>query len=138
MRIVWGSKLETGVRTIDRQHEELVAMLNELHDAAAEACPSEVLDDVLLRLNGYIAFHFGTEEALMAELPRGDEHVEAHLRQHRVFVEQIANLRRNATGEDQQQAMVELADYLSSWLYQHIQVTDQQLAALLKARPGGR
>ena len=47
MRIRWSSDLETGVRAIDRQHEELIGMLNELDAAHADGCAQAVLDDVL-------------------------------------------------------------------------------------------
>jgi len=133
MRIVWSTKLETGVRTIDLQHEELVGMINELHDANAASSSRLVLDDILQRLNGYVVFHFGTEEGLIANLPSREAHVEQHLQQHRVFVEEIARMRQKA-GTYSGQAMAELADYLSNWLYQHILQTDRQLANLLKVQ----
>lgn len=129
MRINWGTQLETGVRSIDRQHEELIELLNELDAACAAGTEGAMLDDVLARLNTYIIFHFGTEEALMAELEHANAHVEAHQQQHRAFVEHIAVMRRAPT--DGPGALHGLLSYLQDWLLSHILQTDRTLAGLL-------
>lgn len=133
MRFVWSAELETGVRSIDRQHEELVGMLNELQDAHAAGSAQAVLNDVLRRLDAYIAFHFATEEALMADLPPQIAHAEEHLQQHRLFIEQVTQLRQQALNAAPE-TMGQLVDYLTDWLYEHILKTDRKLAALLNAR----
>lgn len=130
MRIEWSRALETGYRTIDLQHEELVCMINELHDANPQQISRLSLDDMLQRLDGYIAFHFGTEESLMTKLPSCAEHIEAHIRQHRLFVDQVAKVRAEG-GDDIALMMREIADFLSDWLYGHILKTDCQLALFL-------
>jgi hemerythrin len=133
MRFVWSAELETGVRSIDLQHEELIGMLNELQDAHAAGSAQTVLHDVLRRLDAYIVFHFATEEALMADLPAHEAHADTHLQQHRLFIEQVSALRQQALS-DGPQAMGQLVDYLTGWLYDHILKTDRKLAALLNAR----
>ena len=137
MRIRWSSDLETGVRAIDRQHEELIGMLNELDAAHAGGCPQSVLDDVLQRLGTYVIFHFGTEEALMAVLPHNEEHARQHRHEHAGFIEKLAGLR--AQGADNgRQTMETLIDYLNEWLYQHILKSDRELAALLNRKQAAR
>lgn len=130
MRIEWSQALETGHRTIDLQHQELVGMINELRDANPLQISQLALDDMLQRLDGYIAFHFGTEESLMARLPAREAHASEHLRQHRLFSDQVAQLRA-VGGDNVAQTLHEIADFLSEWLYQHILKTDCQLAQLL-------
>ena len=137
MRIRWSSDQETGVRAIDRQHEELIGMLNELDAAHAGGCPQSVLDDVLQRLGTYVIFHFGTEEALMAGLPHNEEHARQHCHEHAGFIEKLAGLR--AQGADNgRQTMEALIDYLNEWLYQHILKSDRELAALLNRKQAAR
>lgn len=137
MRIRWSSDLETGVRAIDRQHEELIGMLNELDAAHAGGCPQSVLDDVLQRLGTYVIFHFGTEEALMAGLPHNEEHARQHRHEHAGFIDKLAGLR--AQGADNgRQTMEALIDYLNEWLYQHILKSDRELAALLNRKQAAR
>ena len=137
MRIRWSSDLETGIRAIDLQHEELIGMLNELDAAHAGGCPQSVLDDVLQRLGTYVIFHFGTEEALMAGLPHNEEHARQHRHEHAGFIEKLAGLR--AQGADNgRQTMETLIDYLNEWLYQHILKSDRELAALLNRKQAAR
>jgi hemerythrin len=137
MRIRWSSDLETGVRAIDRQHEELIGMLNELDAAHAGGCPQSVLDDVLQRLGTYVIFHFGTEEALMAGLPHNEEHARQHRHEHAGFIEKLAGLRAQGA-DDGRQTMEALIDYLNEWLYQHILKSDRELAALLNRKQAAR
>lgn len=137
MRIRWSSDLETGVRAIDRQHEELIGMLNELDAAHAGGCPQSVLDDVLQRLGTYVIFHFGTEEALMAGLPHNEEHARQHRHEHAGFIEKLAGLRAQGAN-DGRQTMEALIDYLNEWLYQHILKSDRELAALLNRKQAAR
>jgi hemerythrin len=137
MRIRWSSDLETGVRAIDRQHEELIGMLNELDAAHAGGCPQSVLDDVLQRLGTYVIFHFGTEEALMAGLPHNEEHARQHRHEHAGFIDKLTGLRAQAV-DNGRQTMEALIDYLNEWLYQHILKSDRELAALLNRKQAAR
>ncbi len=137
MRIRWSSDLETGVRAIDRQHEELIGMLNELDAAHAGGCPQSVLDDVLQRLGTYVIFHFGTEEALMAGLPHNEAHARQHRHEHAGFIDKLAGLRAKGA-DDGRQTMEALIDYLNEWLYQHILKSDRELAALLNRKQAAR
>jgi len=133
MRITWGTALETGIRSIDLQHEELIGMLNELDDAHGSGKSQTVLDDVLQRLGTYVAFHFATEEALIVGLPHSERHAEEHLRQHGNFIEQLTKMREQAK-QDGPQTMRYLIDFLNEWLYEHILKTDRKLAALLHSQ----
>ena len=131
MRITWNTNLATGIRSIDLQHEELIGMLNELDAAYISGGDQSVLDDVLQRLGSYVAFHFGTEESLMAGLPRTEQHTEEHLKQHKSFIEQLSQMRAQAK-LDGPGTMIGLIDFLNDWLYEHILKTDRALGALLK------
>ena len=137
MRIRWSSDLETGVRAIDRQHEELIGMLNELDAAHAGGCPQSVLDDVLQRLGTYVIFHFGTEESLMAGLPSQADHARQHRQEHAAFIDKLTGLRAQAV-DNGRQTMEALIDYLNEWLYQHILKSDRELAALLNRKQAAR
>ena len=133
MRIAWSRELETGIRTIDLQHEELIGMINELDDASLARREQIVLEDVLQRLGNYVTFHFNTEEALMAGLSQAESHAAEHLQQHRLFIEQIWKLRAEAEHE-RDETMSELVSFLNSWLYEHILKTDRKLGALLNGQ----
>ena len=133
MRIQWSSDLETGIRAIDLQHEELIGMLNELDAAHSGGCAQSVLGDVLQRLGTYVIFHFGTEESLMASLPHNETHAKQHRQQHADFIEKLSAIRAQAQ-DDGTKTMEALIDYLNEWLYQHILKSDRALAVQLNQK----
>ncbi len=133
MRIRWSSDLETGVRAIDLQHEELIGMLNELDAAHSGGCAQSVLGDVLQRLGTYVIFHFGTEESLMAGLPHNETHARQHRQEHAAFIEKLSGMRAQAQ-DDGTKTMEALIDYLNEWLYQHILKSDRALAVQLNQK----
>lgn len=133
MGIVWSSALETGVRSIDLQHEELIGIINELDAARIAGSSQTLLDGVIQRLESYIIFHFRTEEAMMSGLRLAEKHASEHLQQHHNFVEQIAAIRAKVEGE-YNGSMGELVDFLNTWLYEHILKTDRKLGALLNGQ----
>lgn len=133
MRISWNKELETGIRTIDLQHEELIGIINELDDASLAQRGQSVMEDVLQRLGSYVRFHFTTEEALMAGLAQAEGHAAEHRQQHRLFIEQIGMLRAKAEREHDE-TISALVSFLNSWLYEHILKTDRKLGALLNGQ----
>lgn len=130
MRITWSTDLETGIRSIDRQHQELISMINALTAAHEAGGDASVLDDVMQGLGAYVVFHFGTEAALMAGLPQEAAHTAAHLRQHADFIAQFERMRAEAQGGDQAVGLA-MIDFLNAWLYEHILKTDRTLGALI-------
>lgn len=134
-RIVWNSSLETGIRVIDLQHEELIGMLNELAGALARPDAESVLRDILRRLDAYILFHFSTEENLMRGKPGLQVHAEQHAAQHGAFIARIASLKADAQANPGQCGEA-LLHYLRGWLLEHIMQTDRQLGALLQETTG--
>ena len=108
-------------------------MFNELDAAYIAGGDQSILDDVMQRLGSYVVFHFGTEESLMTSLPRTEGHAEEHLRQHKNFIEQLAQMRVQAK-QDGASTMLGLIDFLNEWLYEHILKTDRCLGILLNTQ----
>lgn len=133
--MTWSAALETGIRTIDLQHEELIALINALDHALAQPEPLPALGELLPHLSAYALFHFGTEEALFVGQPALARHAENHLREHRAFAERIAAVRA-APAADQPAAAGRLNAYLCNWIVEHIQKTDREMAQLLKDATG--
>ncbi len=130
MPIAWTAALATGVRQIDLQHQELIDLINELDAAHVAGRQADALDGVLPRLAAYVLFHFGTEEALMAETDGAAAHAALHAREHRLFAERVVELRADP-GD-----LAGFIDYLKGWLIGHIMKTDHDLAALIRSGSG--
>ncbi len=121
--IHWDNSLSVNVAEIDRQHERLVAMINELNDAMLQGKAKEVLGPILNRLFRYAETHFKTEETYFDRFGYPD--AESHKQEHADFVAKVGDFKtqfdKNLLG-----LSVEVLTYLSSWLRHHIRVVDKQ------------
>lgn len=134
MEIVWNSRYDTGIRSIDLQHRELVEMINGLRKLPDEVPDGTELAALFQRLNQYIIFHFGHEESLMGSSAVSLEHRRQHAVEHASFARELrSRLDRatDATGREERDALVE---YLKTWLLDHILKTDLELARHLDTR----
>lgn len=135
MPLMWSRSLETGIREIDLQHQELLEIGNELERRARDGDLDEAVRMLLPRLVSYVLFHFGTEERLVAGVPSAAAHLAAHVAEHRAFADKVAALREGSPGAGELLAFV---DYLHDWLAGHICHADQELAALARDAQGDR
>lgn len=126
----WDPSLATGNLTVDAQHRELFAAVNELHDAIHEHNDIEVLGGILYRLQRYTAVHFRDEEDLMVEVAYAghDRHHELHLD----LADKTAALAgKYLSGE--LTLGIPLATFLRDWLTDHIGEEDRRLAEHIRA-----
>lgn len=131
MKIMWSPAMETGIRQIDVQHQELVSMINEMDAAYENGQSTAVLDDILPRLTVYALFHFGEEEVLLAQVSEGTPFAEHHQQEHRSFVDEVQRLITSRPRQTDHDLAEVLTLYLSDWLVLHITGTDRALARLL-------
>ena len=64
-KIVWNQSLSVGVEEIDRQHKQLVFILNQLLGMDGLTVDSETISDTLTRMTDYADYHFNSEEGYM-------------------------------------------------------------------------
>lgn len=135
MSIRWSSELETGIRHIDLQHQELVDLINAAAEAHSNGKAQEMLEHLLPTLSAYVVFHFGMEETLMSGSAINADHVAAHRQAHREFTARVESLKQaSAAGNDA--ALSELVIYLQQWLIDHIMKTDKELARQVRFSTG--
>jgi two-component system, NtrC family, sensor kinase len=125
---VWSPLFFTGIESVDTQHHRLVDITNALGDVALGGAEiSEGRLQILFKeLTDYAREHFSDEEALMRQCRLDPRHVEAHVRHHHQFVEQLLSMWR-ARGAMRHPAET-LHDFLSAWLAFHILGEDQVMA----------
>lgn len=129
--IEWTSALELGVDQMDRQHRQLVRILNELHQAMLGGSQPRDLMRVMEELIQYTKYHFATEERLMAEANYAG--LALHRQKHQALtarVEEYASevLRGRAT------VSLSILQFLKDWLNRHILGTDKEFAGFVNAR----
>jgi len=128
--ITWGKQLETGVSSIDHQHQGWVDLVNELDVAILEGRGQEQVSQTLNELIDYTHAHFRTEETLMAK--HGYEDLKLHRREHRVFTDQI-EIYRDRVDLGQMTLSIEVMQYMRGWLVTHITGSDRGYIATMKA-----
>jgi len=130
-QFIWDTKYSLNITELDRQHQRLFALFNELFDAIQDGHGDVVVGKVLTGLVDYTVYHFETEEKLFQQHGYGDE--AAHRAEHAKLTEQAKELvRRQQSGE----AKVTLATlkFLFDWLNNHILGSDKKFAPFLVER----
>jgi len=127
----WSEKYSVNIAVLDRQHQKLFDMINELNDALAAGHGAAAMEKVLRKLADYATTHFAEEEALMKGY--GFPGLETHRREHEAFGRNLAkyveDFRASKTG-----APVALLLYLQSWLKNHVLKTDKDYSDHLNQR----
>lgn len=125
----WTDDLKVGHRGIDDDHQKLVAMVNELHDAMQAGRGNDVVGKVLDKLVAYTGEHFAREETEMQRIkyPR----YLAHKQEHDKLLAEVGALQKSfASG--QSMLTLKVSKFLKDWLLTHIKQTDLLLAKALQ------
>ena len=127
----WNATYSVKVKRFDDDHQQLFNIVNELHEGMSKGRGKEVLQDVLTKLLRYTERHFTAEEAVMKELAYPG--LAAQTDQHRKFTNKIKEV------ADQYKAgslglSVDVLDYLTKWLSQHIVGVDKQYSEFMNAK----
>jgi hemerythrin len=130
--IQWDQSLATGIDSIDAQHKQLIAWLNDLLVAISQGRARPEIEGLLDQLGTYAATHFGHEEGCMAryKCPAAEENVRAH----NEFVITFTGLRDEYDRDGATANLVMRVEVeLLRWLTTHIKRTDTQLLPCVQA-----
>jgi hemerythrin-like metal-binding protein len=118
--IAWSEEFSVGQPALDRDHEKLFGILNQLWGLhrAGDAGQRQVAEMVLDDLMHYSQSHFAREEAHMEAV--GYPQRAAHRRAHEAFVRHVEALRWEFVHGLRSDIPVELGRYLSQWLMEHV------------------
>jgi hemerythrin len=125
---VWDASYSVDISEIDRQHQKLFTLFNELYDAMQQGCGNEVIGNVLASVVDYTAYHFAHEEELFRRHGYPDE--TAHRAEHAKLTEQARTLEQRLLSGHREVTMVTLK-FLCDWLANHIMGADQKFAPFL-------
>ncbi len=120
----WKSEFSVGVPAVDHEHQELIELINELHDAIAEGDTSYAVPDFLGDIYTQIAAHFALEERIMRE--RGYDQYQDHKTDHERLLDEIRDImddyELHGTFDD-----ATLAERLQAWFGGHFGSKDARL-----------
>ncbi|VAX09526.1 Methyl-accepting chemotaxis protein I (serine chemoreceptor protein) [hydrothermal vent metagenome] len=127
----WSDDLIVGIAEIDRQHQQLVSMMNELHHVLGRNLGTTAVQRVLKGLVNYTVNHFDYEERLMRKhgYPLAD--CDQHKQKHEALKAKVMAFKQRVDAGDAGDAgdadiTDELLEFLKDWLVRHIQRSDKE------------
>ena len=129
--IEWNEGFETGHHAVDAQHKHLFSLVNDLNEGLMTGRGKEMMGTTLRAVASYVAEHFRSEEALMAELEyQGSSE---HRRKHEELSAQVRLLvADHAAGK--LTLPLTLARFLADWLRNHIEEEDMKLVRWIREK----
>lgn len=125
--ITWKMEYSVGIKEIDEQHQHFFGVLNELYTAIYAKKEIEWMNHVFAELDGYIRFHFATEEKYFDEFSyEGTDH---HKKSHAEFSKRVGKLERQFD-EDKESVTADLVKLLEDWFVNHINHEDKMYVQL--------
>ncbi len=123
--IKWAPQFAVGIDEIDRDHQRLISLLNQLHTAVTQGRADNLLNQMLCDLNEYACKHFAYEEALMNRYKY--PYFQEHLYRHDEFREELREL---AAKDNNMKTMlsIELLEFLKEWVKDHILREDVKMS----------
>jgi hemerythrin-like metal-binding protein len=121
-RTEWSEKMSVGVPMFDEEHRGLIGLINALSDIVCSGAGPDEACAVFDRLVQYTVSHFRNEEAFLKSIRYPD--LESHIREHERLTRTVMELNK-----DRQAVFPDnVAEFLISWLNDHIQGSDKKYA----------
>jgi hemerythrin len=126
----WDSKYYCGIDVVDKQHEHLFALVNELHGCVVQGANIVEVGKILNALIEYTVDHFETEERLFSQC--GYPAAADHKAEHDALTKQVLALNEKFEAKEITISF-DVLDFLNDWLNKHTTDSDMKFAAFLKA-----
>ena len=129
--ISWNDLMSVQVKEIDLQHQQLVKILNDLHDSMQIGRSEDILMKILDELFCYAKQHFATEERYFKQFdyPESEKHIEEHIHFKTIVFEFVNELNTGKIG-----LSLDILNFLKQWLYTHILETDKKYASFFSEK----
>jgi len=125
----WDDSYSVGITKIDDDHQNLIKLINEAHGAVFGTDDAGKVAAVVKDMKEYALNHLGTEEKLMDQYdyPDADEHKS----QHEIFRMKSQMLNSLVSGGDGAPDPLDVFQFLSLWLIDHIMKHDKKFGDFL-------
>lgn len=133
--IEWQERFRIGIPSVDYEHQEMIALLNELHagleaeSGGAGTAGSADIVDFLGEVFARISAHFALEERVMRE--RAYDEYDAHKDAHEELLEQIRDIMDQYEAGGFEGAVETLGGRLEAWFVDHFRTHDARLHRML-------
>jgi hemerythrin len=135
----WDKHFETGLVEVDKQHRNLVDVINRFGDLLSqrEGASFSDIEKVFSELAVYAQYHFKEEEGMMTRVGLDSRYVLNHIQLHVNFLKELTHMREGITPQNPD-AAEPLLKFLTYWLAFHILGTDQSMARQVRAIQEGK
>jgi hemerythrin len=123
--------MSVDVKMLDNDHKRLAILINDMHDGLMAGRDSKELELIFDELIAYARVHFAHEERILAEA--GYSGAEAHKQEHSHKIELILTLQERFHNATESAAYLDILDQLKEWLFTHMERSDKEFVAHLKA-----
>lgn len=118
----------TGISFIDEEHEKLFEIANTAYELLVDDFIPDKYDyimEVISELKDYAIYHFDHEETYMTNIKYSK--FLSHKVAHDSFIEKISEYDADIVDENQRGTLLELLDFLTNWLVDHILMQDKPI-----------
>lgn len=127
----WSDEFSVGVSGMDRHHQKIFDMLNNLHEAMLQGKAMDMMGDIIKELLDYTKYHFAEEEKLMERVSYVGlaEQRNAHAK----FISLIEGYKEQADKGMGAFLSSGVSTLLTDWLKTHIGVMDKKYQDAMNA-----
>lgn len=118
----WDNRYDLGVPEMNREHQKLIDLMNQLHEHQVKHSPKETITKTLVALVDYTKTHFAHEEAYMTKIRYPE--VKVHQLVHKGLLEKLGEYQRSF--EKQGKLEPTFFSFLKRWLAAHIMGIDMK------------
>jgi hemerythrin len=127
--IEWRKEFETGVAEVDHEHQELVELINALHEQLGASASKETISNFLGEVFAKISAHFALEETVMRK-HRYDEYL-AHKSDHEKLLDDLRDIMDSVEAGTFVDYEAALGSAVRDWFVNHFKTRDARLHRLL-------
>jgi len=125
----WSSEdYSVGVSIFDKEHEQLAALMNQIHASVIKHHDRDLALKLLESLIQLTHSHFDHEEGVMVNIDFHER--EAHIAEHAALMREAKTMLRSVqTGGA---SALAIPTFLKTWLIHHMQTTDRKYSACMR------
>lgn len=133
MSFEWKDRYSLHIPEIDAQHKRLFEIGNRAYDIALLNDDYDHYDEIMSiigELLDYTKYHFGYEEKLLEKY--GYPELGGHYKEHNFYINKFKKISGEKVDDNQQQIVLDILDFLSQWISNHILISDRKYTLYLK------
>lgn len=129
MTIPWSKDYSVGVESLDKQHQEIFALVNDFMKMGS--VEKVKLEEVINLLQNYGNRHFALEESVFMKLEDYKDK-DFHLMEHKKYKDHINDLQNRVERSSDEELFDEIKNFLEKWWVHHVLDVDKLYAVYIE------